>query len=49
MNIFIKFAMTIILLFQFHRQISKTSINIFMCVTNYKKPQLNFFENFVAN
>jgi hypothetical protein len=36
----------IILLFQFLWQISKTSINIFMCVPNYKKPQLNFFENF---
>jgi hypothetical protein len=28
----------IILLSQFHRRISKTSINIFMRVPNYKKP-----------
>jgi hypothetical protein len=28
----------IILLFQFLQQISKHSVNIFMCVLNYKKP-----------
>ncbi len=38
----------IILLSQNLWQISKTFINIFMCVPNYKKPQLNFFENFVS-
>jgi len=37
----------IILFFQFLQQISKTSINIFMYVPNYKKPHLNFFENFI--
>ncbi len=36
----------IILLSQFLQQISKTFVNIFMCVPNYKKPQLNFFKNF---
>ncbi len=39
----------IILFFQFLRQISKTSINIFKCVPNYKKSQLNFFKNFTSN
>ncbi len=39
----------IILLSPFLQQISKTFINIFMCVPNYKKPQLNFFENFAGN
>jgi hypothetical protein len=37
----------IILFFQFIWQISKTFVNILMCVPNYKKPQLNFFLNFV--
>jgi hypothetical protein len=30
-------------------QIFKTFVNIFMCVPNYKKPQLNFFENYLSN
>jgi hypothetical protein len=38
----------IILFFQFFQKISKTSINIFMCAPNYKKPQLNF-KNFVGS
>ncbi len=39
----------IIFLFQFIWQISKTSVNIFMCVLHYKKPQLNFFKNFTSS
>ncbi len=38
----------IIPLFQKIQQISKTFANNFMCVPNYKKPQLNFFKNFVS-
>jgi hypothetical protein len=34
----------IILLFQFLWQMSEMSVNIFKCVPNYKKPQLNFFK-----
>ncbi len=39
----------IILLSQFLRQIFKTSINIFICVPNYKKLELNFFDNFSSS
>jgi len=39
----------IILLFQLLGQMSKTFVNIFMCVPNYKKSQLNFFENFFGS
>ncbi len=35
--------------FQIFWQISKISINIFMCVPNYKKPQLDFFKNLLSN
>jgi hypothetical protein len=38
----------IILLSQFLQQISKTSMNISMCLANYKKPQSNFFKNFAS-
>ncbi len=36
----------IILFFQLLKQISNFFFHIFMCVPNYKKPQLNFFKNF---
>ncbi len=39
----------IILLSQIFQQISKISINIFMCVPNHKKPHLKFFENFTGS
>jgi hypothetical protein len=39
----------IILLSQFLQQISKTFINIFMCVPKYRKLELNFFKNFMSN
>jgi len=39
----------IILLFEFLWQLSKTFVSIFMCVPNYKKPQLNLFKNFAGS